>query len=546
MNLFRLLLPIVAALLVSACSTLPSAPTASDTGSPALDAPPSVPGQARLRMPSTQHTGPLLSLKVDTAKLAAFPVATLEAPKDIWERIRRGYAMPDLENALVRDREQWYASRPDYMQRMTERGSKYLFHIVEELERRNLPLELALLPFIESAFNPQAVSHAKAAGMWQFMPATGRDCDLKQNAFRDDRRDVLASTRAALDYLERLHRMFGDWHLALAAYNWGEGSVSRAIQRNRAAGLGTSYEELRMPEETRYYVPKLQAVKNIVLAPQRFNVTLAPIGNHPFFDAVTIDRDIDVALVAELANVSERDFRQLNPSHNKPVIMAAGTPTILLPWDNALLFQERLRAHTGPLASWTAWRVPSQMTVAAAAKQHGISEAELRDINRIPPRMALRAGSTVLVPRQGKLDADVPEHIADNGQILFAPERAAQRTTRVKVRSGDTLASVARRHRVSVADLTQWNNLRPNASLKSGQTLKIVRDVEVAAASTQSKGSKAAGKTRATPKASGVRTAAANPGAKGSKAKAASKTASTKTTPKVSVAATSKTAVGSR
>ena len=155
----------------------------------------------------------------------------LQEQIDIWERIRRGFAMPDLNNPLVRNREQWYASRPDYMLRMTERSRPYLFHIVEELERRKMPTELALLPFIESAFNPQAVSSAKAAGMWQFMPATGKYFDLKQNLFRDERRDVLESTRAALDYLQKLYTLFGDWHLALAAYNWGEGSVGRALAR---------------------------------------------------------------------------------------------------------------------------------------------------------------------------------------------------------------------------------------------------------------------------------------------------------------------------
>src|SRR5439155_22024449 len=180
-------------------------------------------------------------------------------PTDIWGRIRRGYRMPDLQSDLVRQQEQWYLARPEYIQRMAERSRKYLFHIVEELERRDMPTELALLPFIESAFNPQAVSSARAAGMWQFMPATGQTFDLKQNVFRDDRRDVLASTRAALDYMQKLYGMFGDWHLALAAYNWGEGSVGRAIAKNQKAGLGTGYQDLKMPNETRSYVPKLQA-----------------------------------------------------------------------------------------------------------------------------------------------------------------------------------------------------------------------------------------------------------------------------------------------
>ena len=219
-------------------------------------------------IPTLIPTGPLKS--ITPGQVGGLKIAHAEPPKELWERIRRGFAMPDLQSDLVTDREQWYASRPDYIQRMTERSSKYLFHIVEELERRQMPTELALLPFIESAFNPQAVSSAKAAGMWQFMPATGKYFNLKQNAFRDDRRDVLASTRAALDYLQKLYGMFGDWHLALAAYNWGEGSVGRAIARNQKAGLGTGYMDLNMPAETRLYVPKLQAVKNIVANPQGF------------------------------------------------------------------------------------------------------------------------------------------------------------------------------------------------------------------------------------------------------------------------------------
>jgi membrane-bound lytic murein transglycosylase D len=248
-------------------------------------------------------------------------VAATATTTDLWERIRRGYAMPNLESSLVRDREQWYTNRPDYIFRMTERSRKYMFHIVEELELRNMPTELALLPFVESAFNPQAVSSAKAAGMWQFMPATGKTFELKQNVFRDDRRDVLASTRAALDYLQKLYGMFGDWHLALAAYNWGEGSVGRAIQKNQKLGLATAYTDLTMPQETQYYVPKLQAIKNIVGQPEQFGTQLPEIGNHPYFKSVSIVRDIDVALAAKLAGIGLEDFRSLNPSVNKPVIL---------------------------------------------------------------------------------------------------------------------------------------------------------------------------------------------------------------------------------
>ncbi|MFL6660939.1 MAG: transglycosylase SLT domain-containing protein, partial [Rhizobacter sp.] len=240
---------------------------------------------------------------------------------DLWERLRAGFRVPDLDSDNVREWERWYSSRPDYVQRMTERGGRYLFHVVEELDRRHMPMELALLPFIESAFNPEAMSTAKASGMWQFVPSTGRDYLLKQNLFRDDRRDVLASTRAALDYLQRLYGMFGDWHLALAAYNWGEGNVQRAVARNQKAGLSTDYMNLKMPTETQQYVPKLQAVKNIVTRPQDFGLTLPELSNHPYFVTVAIERDIDVALAVQLAGVTLDDFKSLNPQMNKPVIL---------------------------------------------------------------------------------------------------------------------------------------------------------------------------------------------------------------------------------
>jgi membrane-bound lytic murein transglycosylase D len=394
---------------------------------------------------------------------------------DLWERVRAGYAIPDLDTELVRRWETYYASRPDYMRRMTERGGRYLFHIVEEIERRGLPTDLALLPFIESAFNPQALSRVRAAGMWQFMPATGRDFELRQNLFRDDRRDVLASTRAALDYLERLHRMFGDWHLALAAYNWGQGNVQRAIRTNEAARRGTGYTDLRMPDETRNYVPKLQAVKNIIADPQRFGIALPPLENHPFFLTVPIVRDIDVALAARLAEMPEDEFRALNPQMNKPVILAAGTPHVLLPFDNAYRFSAALAAHEGPLATWTAWVAPTTMTTTAAASRTGISEARLREVNSIPPGMQVRAGSALLVPRKAGDTTDVSEHLANNGMLALAREQPARR--RVVVRAGpkgDTVAAVARRHRVTPAQVAQWNRVSTTARFEPGARIVLM------------------------------------------------------------------------
>ena len=392
---------------------------------------------------------------------------------DIWDRIRQGFAMPDLDNDLVRDRERWYASRPDYMLRMTERSRPYLFHIVEELERRQMPTELALLPFIESAFNPQAVSSAKAAGMWQFMPATGKYFDLKQNLFRDDRRDVLESTRAALDYLQKLHTMFGDWHLALAAYNWGEGSVGRALARNKAQGKPLNYSDLRMPKETRFYVPKLQAVKNIVAQPEAFNTALPLIQNHPYFKSVAIERDIDVAMAVKLANVSLADFKALNPAMNRPVILAAGTPQILLPWDNATVFENNLQANPERrLSTWTAWQAPRTMRAEDVAKQVGMPVEQLRSVNGIPARMLVKAGSTLLVTRSGYKDKDVSGHLADNGHLLLAPD-VRLRKIFIPIRQGDNLGRLAARHGVTAANLAAWNQLKPNARLVAGKKLAV-------------------------------------------------------------------------
>ena len=422
-------------------------------------------------------TGPLKS--ITPSQIQGLKITTAEPPKELWDRIRRGFAMPDLQDPLVIDREQWYASRPDYIQRMTERSSKYLFHIVEELERRQMPTELALLPFIESAFNPQAVSSAKAAGMWQFMPATGKYFDLKQNAFKDDRRDVLASTRAALDYLQKLHRMFGDWHLALAAYNWGEGSVGRAIARNKKEGLGTGYLDLNMPAETRLYVPKLQAVKNIVANPQGFRTELPLIANHPYFQQVQLMRDIDVALAARLADIRIEDFKALNPSANRPVIIASGTPQILLPWDNALVFQRNFDAYTqGQYASWTAWTAPATISVGDAARRVGMNENDLRSVNNIPPRMLIKAGSTLLVPRSSKTGGDVASGVADNAQISLAPEIVTRRTT-VKARKQETVASIAKRYSLSAVDVADWNKLKVVSALKPGQQVVVYLPIKM-------------------------------------------------------------------
>ncbi len=489
-----------ALLWLAGCAT----PPASQSTAPSTPATATAPAD-QPSAPSVIPSGPLQP--ITAAEAASRAVAQLQPPADLWERIRRGFAMPNLEGDLVRQQEQWYVSRPDYIQRMTERSRKYLFHIVEELERRNMPTELALLPFIESAFNPQAVSSARAAGMWQFMPATGQYFELKQNVFRDDRRDVLASTRAALDYLQKLYGMFGDWHLALAAYNWGEGSVGRAIARNQKSGLGTTYADLNMPNETRNYVPKLQAVKNIVANPDSLRTELPLIENHPYFQTVTVSRDIDVELAAKLADVSIEDFKALNPSMKRPVILAAGTPEILLPWDNAKVFQRNFEAYNaGQYASWTAWSAPATMSVSEAARRVGMNEGDLRSVNTIPPRMLIKAGSVLIVPRSAKIQNDVTGQVADNGQLNLAPENVTRKTT-IKAGKRDSVASIARRYRLSASQVADWNGVGASAAFKAGQQVVVYLPVRAARASVRGK-AKASGPRAAT------RQGAARPAAK--------------------------------
>jgi membrane-bound lytic murein transglycosylase D len=392
---------------------------------------------------------------------------------DLWGRIRRGFQMPDLQSDLVDMNAQWYAERPDYVARMTERSQKYLYHIVEELEARHMPTELALLPFIESAYNPQALSVAKAAGMWQFVPGTGRTYNLKQNMWQDERRDVLASTSAALDYLSRLHDMFGDWYLALAAYNWGEGNVQRAIARNQAAGLPTDYQSLRLPNETRNYVPKLQAVKNIVMNPQQYGLTLPSIPNHPYFVTVTTAHDIDVDVAAKLANMTPDEFRSLNPSFKKPVILGATDPQILLPFDNASAFEKNLKSYSGQLSSWTVYTTDSRTTPAAIAQKIGVDADTLMSVNKIPAGMRLKAGSTIVVPRTDDGDdEDISADVAESAVLAMEPDVPDTRKMLIRVRRKQSMEMVASRYGVSVGQLKAWNKTRRDA-VAPGQVLVL-------------------------------------------------------------------------
>jgi membrane-bound lytic murein transglycosylase D len=370
-----------------------------------------------------------------------------EPPDDLWQRIRNGFTMPNLQSPLVVERQAWYAERPQQMSIMVERSRRYLFHIVQELERRNMPTELALLPMVESAFNPMAYSSAKASGLWQFIPSTGRQYNLDQNWWYDARRDIVASTNAALDYLQYLYGMWGDWHLALASYNWGEGAVGRAIEKNRARGLPTDYQSLDMPNETRYYVPKLQALKNLVMNPQGAGLELAPIPNAPYFITVTLSRDIDLRVAARLADMPVDELIKLNPGHNRPVVSAAVAPTLILPSDRAEVFARNLERNEKPLSNWQTYTFRTGDKLEKIAEQYGTSVARLRAVNGLHPKSRLAPGASLLVPVKGYEGAPLPGQFAPPAVAATAEARTVSYT----VRRGDTASSIARALGVAVA-----------------------------------------------------------------------------------------------
>ncbi len=361
-------------------------------------------------------------------ELPPMPTIDLTAPTDdLWQRMRNGFSMPDLDSPLVADRQAWYLNRPELLKRIFERSRRYLHHIVEELEKRGMPTELALLPVVESSFNPLAYSSARALGMWQFIPATGKTYKLQQNAWFDQRRDIVASTGAALDYLQTIYEMHGDWHLALASYNWGENAVARAVAKNQAKGLPTDYRSLKMPTETAYYVPKLQAIKNIVAQPQLFGITLDPIPNRPYFATVERSENMDIALAARLAEIPVEEFIALNPAYSRPVMPSAANSPLVLPADKVQTFIANLQNHEAedkPLTAWFTHNLKKGEKLDAVARRYGLSLVRLKQLNGINARTKVVPGFALLVP--GK-DAHGHEALAARlPQTPATPPRAVK------------------------------------------------------------------------------------------------------------------------
>jgi membrane-bound lytic murein transglycosylase D len=411
--------------------------------------------------------------EVDENSEISTNVADDEDVYTVWNRLREGFKVPDLENPVVEENLQRYLNKPDYLNRMTQRSKPFLYHILEEVEKRKLPTEIAILPFVESAFVTKAKSHAKAAGLWQFMPQTGKHFQLNQNMWKDERYDVFDSTSAAVTYLERLYDLFGDWQLAFAAYNWGEGNVQRAIKKNQQAGLPTDYMSLKMPSETRNYYPKLQAIKEIILHPGKYNLKLPAVYNEPSLVEISKEQDIDVKNAAKFAGLSESSFIDLNPAFNRPVIVAAHNNRMLLPSEDVDSFVENLVTYstTGkPLSKWTTYRVRSGDTLASIAKRANMTEQALRETNKIPENRRVKEGSLLLV-NKGSGIASSEDISADTIDGTISLQQDFRRI-KYRVRKGDSLPRIAKRLGVSVAQISNENRLRKNR-ISVGQDLVV-------------------------------------------------------------------------
>jgi membrane-bound lytic murein transglycosylase D len=428
-------------------------------------------------LPANAIVVPIVNEPAPTTKseviIVAEPIVEVP-PTDLWDRIRSGFTMSDLDDEYVRKWEQWYSSRPEYIARVTDRGSKYWFYIVTEIERRGMPLEIALLPVIESAFVTHANSSASAAGIWQFIPSTGKNFGMKQDWWADSRRDIVQATKGALDYLQKLHGMFGDWHLALASYNWGEGSVGRAVAANQAAGKPADYASLNMPAETRNYIPKLQAVKNIVMNPSAFNITLTSIPNQPYFKTISLAKHMDVDKAVKMAEISKEEFVALNPSHNRPVIGGREEHQILLPADKADLFISRLESGERALVSWMAYKTRAGDRLDQLASRFGMSLDTLRAVNGIrnaPP--SLPAGYNLLVPSNGPSEEALGS--LQNAVFTKLPEYAPQAALPKihRVTNGETIATIAKRYGIAPQKLAQWNRMNAKGRVSKGTLLAV-------------------------------------------------------------------------
>ncbi len=396
---------------------------------------------------------------------------------NLWDRVRAGLSLPTLDSPHIARHEQWFVNNPEFMEAMVGRARLYLYYIVEEVEKRGMPIEIALLPAIESAYKPYAYSRAKASGLWQFIPATGRLYGLHANWWYDGRRDVMASTQAALDYLEKLKTDFdGDWQLALASYNCGEGKVARLLEANRRKGLPATYSALKtLPRETQHYVPRLMAFVNIVSDPAKYGVQLAPIPNQPYFERVDAGSQVDLGVVARLTDLPVSELYQINPGYSRWITDPNGPHHLLVPADKKdILLAGLSTLPDEERVQWARHEVQRGETISQIARKHNVTVEVIKTTNNLSGN-GLATGQNLLIPAGPGLLAQAAPPPAPTPVAKRASVPLNQDKVHVvhKVRNGDTLWSIAKRYSVNIVQLREWNLLGPRDAIKLGQKLTV-------------------------------------------------------------------------
>lgn len=434
--------------------------------------------QAAVNEFKTNTVSTLSSSEIMAEKLTATNLLETQPPAvgNVWSRIRNNFSFDlDIDNKAIRQQRNWYAKHPNYFKRVSKRAERYLYHVANALEEHNMPAELALLPIVESAFDPFAYSHGRASGMWQFIPATGKRFGLKQDWWYDGRRDVVKSTQAAIDYMNYLHKRFdGDWLLALAAYNSGEGNVNKAIRANRKQGKATDFWSLRLPKETEAYVPKLIALAQILNEPARYGVEFPAVKDEPYFVSVDVGSQIDLAQAAELADIELDELYLLNPGFNRWATSPEGPHQLIVPVKKASAFEERLaQLPKEKRINWVRYTIKSGDTISTIAAHYRTTSKALREINELRSNR-IRAGKALFVPvaRKGS-----DQYVFSAGQRLKNKQNRTSLSNRIKqihiTKSGDSFWKIARHYGVGMRDVARWNNLGTTDVLREGQKLVI-------------------------------------------------------------------------
>lgn len=390
--------------------------------------------------------------------------------KSIWDRLISGYKLTTTPSKKglkrLKRHENWYAKHPEYFNRMILRSERYLYHVLNEVEKRNMPTEIALLPMIESAYNPLAKSKAKAVGIWQFISSTGRIYGLEQDWWRDDRRSVINATDSALDYLEKLHEQFGTWEHALAAYNCGEGCVNRQIKKNKRYKRGTDYYSLNVPMETRNYVPKLLAIKNIIQNPKKYGLNRQEIYDQPYFSEVTVPDQIDIEVATRFANIPLEEFQLLNAEHNRPIIKSnhGGEQNILLPNYAVERFNVELYRKSEPLSNWTVYKPIKGERLKLIAKKFKVDARFLARVNQVSINKRFSSKHILIIPNHDNDATKFPT--ATGGMIDYSTIETH------RIQKGETLSEIAGLYGVTVKEIIEFNELR-STRIRAGDILDI-------------------------------------------------------------------------